>query len=336
MTINSKLKKIPRRLLQRKNNRGVALIMALMVFALVAAIAASIMSQLARERSLLDQMQTTAALKQQLLGGESWARYAFAKLDEAELPTLDESRWILIDQNFALNDEKDAMRVVMIDRQGCYNVNRLADEELSVTALAEVKRLFSSLDVDESLAEPLKDWLDKDQDITGSDGHEDEFYLGLSPAYRTSDSRLISETEFDLLQWTDETKEAAIPWLCLWPENLGINVNRMSDELLVSMIENITSEHRDAVLAQMESSGFETLDDFLDNENLSDYSLSAEDWRKNILLVDVFVDVTLSGRSMSLHSRLYQSEDGPVVSYYRAYGPNKKLQTLFGVEALER
>ncbi|OUR84374.1 hypothetical protein A9Q77_01555, partial [Marinomonas sp. 42_23_T18] len=129
---------------------------------------------------------------------------------------------------------------------------------------------------------------------------------------------------------------AAIPWLCLWPENLGINVNRMSDELLVSMIENITSEHRDAVLAQMESSGFETLDDFLDNENLSDYSLSAEDWRKNILLVDVFVDVTLSGRSMSLHSRLYQSEDGPVVSYYRAYGPNKKLQTLFGVEALEK
>lgn len=326
----------PHRLLQRKKSRGVALIMALMVFALVSAIAASIMSQLARERSLLDQMQTTAALKQQLLGGESWARYAFAKLDESELPTLDESRWILLDQNFALNNDEDSMRVVMLDRQGCYNVNRLADEALGVTALAEVKRLFSHLDLDESLAEPLKDWLDKDQNITGSDGHEDEYYLGLSPAYRTSDSRLISESEFDLLQWTDETKEVAIPWLCLWPENLGINVNRMTDELLVSMIENITSEHRAAILAQMDSSGFETLDDFLDNENLSDYSLTTKDWRKNILLVDVFVDVTLSGRSMSLHSKLYQSEDGPVVSYYRAYGPNKKLQTLFGIEALEK
>lgn len=323
----------PQRLLLRRQNRGVALIMALMVFALVAAIAASIMSQLARERSLLDQMQTTAALKQQLLGGESWARYAFAKLDENELPTLAESRWVLLDQNFALDEDEDSMRVVMIDRQGCYNVNRLADDALSVTALAEVKRLFANLDLDESLAEGLRDWLDNDQNITGSEGHEDEYYLGLTPAYRTSDSRLISESEFDLLQWTDEDKEIAIPWLCLWPENLGINVNRMSDELLATMIENISSEKREALLAQMESSGFETLDDFLDNENLSDYSLESEDWRNNILLVDVFVDVTLSGRTMSLHSKLYQSDDGPVVSYYRAYGPNKKLQTLFGIEA---
>ena len=323
----------PQRLMHRRQNRGVALIMALMVFALVAAIAASIMSQLARERSLLDQMQTTATLKQQLLGGESWARYAFAKLDESELPTVDESRWVLIDQNFALDNDDDFMRVVMIDRQGCYNVNRLADEALSVSALAEVKRLLSSLGQEESLAEPLKDWLDKDQDITGSDGHEDEYYLGLAPAYRTADSRMISETEFDLLQWEDETKEALIPWLCLWPENLGININRMSDELLQAMIDNISSEHRDVILAQMESAGFETLDDFLDHESLSDYSLDSKDWRKDILLVDVFIDVTLSGRSMSLHSKLYQSEDGPVVSYYRAYGPNKKLQTLFGIEA---
>lgn len=328
--------KRPSRLLQGRNSRGVALIMALMVFALVAAIAASIMSQLARERSLLDQMQTTAALKQQLLGGESWARYAFAKLDESELPTLDESRWVLLDQNFTLDNDDDSMRVVMVDRQGCYNVNRLAEEALTVTALAEVKRLFSSLSVDESLAEPLKDWLDSDQNITGSEGHEDEYYLGLTPAYRTSDSRLISETEFDLLQWDDETKEALIPWLCIWPENLGINVNRMSDELLVTMIDNITSQHREAVLAQMESSGFETIDDFLDNANLTNYSLEKEDWRKNILLVDVFVDVTLSGRSMSLHTKLYQSDDGPVVSYYRAYGPNKKLQTLFGIEEPEK
>lgn len=323
----------PQRLMHRRQTRGVALIMALMVFALVAAIAASIMSQLARERSLLDQMQTTATLKQQLLGGESWARYAFAKLDESELPTVDESRWVLIDQNFALDNDDDFMRVVMIDRQGCYNVNRLADEALSVSALAEVKRLLSSLGQEESLAEPLKDWLDKDQDITGSDGHEDEYYLGLTPAYRTADSRMISETEFDLLQWEDETKEALIPWLCLWPENLGININRMSDELLQAMIDNISSEHRDVILAQMESAGFETLDDFLDHESLSDYSLDSKDWRKDILLVDVFIDVTLSGRSMSLHSKLYQSEDGPVVSYYRAYGPNKKLQTLFGIEA---
>ncbi|WP_438463019.1 type II secretion system minor pseudopilin GspK [Marinomonas sp. PE14-40] len=327
--------KRPNRLISASQSRGVALIMALMVFALVAAIAASIMSQLARERSLLDQMQSTAALKQQLLGGESWARYAFAKLDESELPNLEGSRWVLLDQNFALDNPGDSMRVVVVDRQGCYNVNRLADEALSNAALSEVKRLFASLSVDSALAEPLKDWLDKDQDITGSDGHEDEYYLGLTPAYRTSDSRLISETEFDLLQWDDETKTSLIPWLCLWPENLGINVNRMSEELLVSMIDNISTQHKEAILAQMESSGFETLDDFLNNTNLTSYSLEKTDWRKDILLVDVFVDVTLDDRSMSLHSKLYQSEDGPVISYYRAYGPNKKLQKMFGIEALE-
>ena len=332
MMNKNKLVFVPKVLNRRKRSRGVALIMALMVFALIAAISASIMSQLARERSLLDQLQTTAALKQQLLGGESWARYAFANLDESELPTLDESRWILLDQDFALDNDEDSMRVVMIDRQGCYNVNRLADEALGVAALAEVKRLFSNISLDESLAEALKDWLDNDQNITGSDGHEDEYYLGLSPAYRTADSQLVSETEFELLQWDNDVKEAAIPWLCLWPENLGVNVNRMSDEIIDSMIDNITSEHKQAVLAQMESSGFESVDDFLGNSHLSGYSLDKDDWRVDIVLVDIFVDVTLSGRSMSLHSKLYQSKDGPVISYYRAYGPNKKLQAIFGVE----
>lgn len=327
--------KRPNRLINARKSRGVALIMALMVFALVAAISASIMSQLARERSLLDQMQSTAALKQQLLGGESWARYAFAKLDESELPSIEESRWVLLDQKFALDNPGDSMRVVVVDRQGCYNVNRFTDEALSNVALSEVKRLFASLGVDSALAEQLKDWLDKDQDITGSDGHEDEYYLGLTPAYRTSDSRLISESEFDLLQWDDETKTTLIPWLCLWPENLGINVNRMSELLLGSMIDNISAQHKDAILAQMESSGFETLDDFLNNTNLTSYSLEKTDWRNDILLVDVFVDVTLGDRTMSLHSKLYQSEDGPVISYYRAYGPNKKLQKMFGIEASE-
>lgn len=312
-------------------NRGVALIMALMVFALIAAISATIMTQLARGRDLLSTMQSTAALKQQLLGGEAWARYAFATMDASNLPTVDEAPLILMSQSFNLTGEDDSMQVSIIDRQNCYNLNRLADDESNDEALEETKRLLDNVGLDSELGEQLKDWIDNDQDLSGEGGHEDEFYQALSTPFRTADFKMVAETELALLQLPDETIETLILYFCAWPDDIGMNVNRLSSELLDAMLPDLSSTEESELLAQITTAGFDSVSDFIEHDSLAAYTIEEEDWRVDLAFVDVFVDVTLAGRSMSLHSKLYKANNGVISSYYRAYAPNYKLQSLFGL-----
>ncbi|TBR44257.1 general secretion pathway protein GspK [Marinomonas agarivorans] len=316
---------------ERIQNKGVALIMALMVFALIAAVSATIMSQLARERSLISQLQETAILKQQLLGGEAWARATFTGMENSTLPSASEAPLILKKQSFNLDNEDDSMSVIMIDRQNCYNLNRLADEELSEQALQEVERLLTEIGLDKTLAEQLKDWVDADQNITGNTGHEDEFYQGLTPSFRTADSHFIAETELKLLQFTDKTITTLLSHFCFWPQDIGININRVSTQIIKSMLPGLDAAKESALLAQITTGGFSSLSDFINHDSVSGITLNEEDWRLDLALVDVFVDVTLGGRSMFLHSKLYKQDSGSVVSYYRAYGPNQQLQKWFGL-----
>lgn len=312
-----------------KHNKGVALIMALMVFALVSAIAATIMTQLSRERNLLNQMQNTATLKQQLIGGESWARHAFAQMTNSTLPAETEAPLILTTHNFTLANEGDSMRVVIIDRQNCYNLNRLANDEINELALQEVERLLASLDID--IAEQLKDWVDYDQDITGDTGHEDEFYQAQSPSFRTADSALVSATELRLLQREEDNIETLLPYVCFLPDDIGMNINRVSSSILNAVLPDLTNSEESSLFAQIATAGFESVDEFMEHESVAEIEIDESNWRVNVAFVDVFVDVTLAGRSMSLHSKLHKADDGVVSSYYRAYGVNQHLQRLFGI-----
>jgi len=314
-----------------KQSRGVALIMALMVFALVAAIASSIMMQLSRERDLLTNMQNTAVLKQQLLGGEAWARHAFALMEKSTLPSVTEVPLILKTQHFVLDDDDDSMRVSIIDRQNCYNLNRLTDDENSDEMLAEVKRLLTSVNLNGEIGEQLKDWIDNDQDISGEGGHEDEFYQALSPPFRTADSKLVSETELMLLQLSDEKLKILLKHFCAWPEDIGININRVSPKLLNAVLPSLTDDDSSKLMAHIATAGFDSIKDFLQHDSLASFDVEESDWRVDIAFVDVFVDVTLGGRTMSLHSKLYKANNGVVSSYYRAYGWNRRLQQLFGI-----
>ncbi len=186
--------------------------------------------------------------------------------------------------------------------------------------------------MDNEVGEQLKDWIDNDQDISGEGGHEDEFYQALSPPFRTADSKLIAETELMLLQLPNETVAAIVKYFCAWPEDIGMNINRVPSALLNAVLPDLTDSQTSKLLAHIVTAGFESVDDFLNHDSLIGSNAEASDWRVDMAFVDVFVDVTLGGRSMSLHSKLYKANNGVVSSYYRAYGANRGLQRLFGID----
>lgn len=306
------------------SQRGVALIMALMVFALVTAVATSVMSLLVRERQVVEQVQTTVALKEQLMGGEAWAMAQLTSKDQAQWPTVNDSRWVLESKTFPLENEEDSMTVVLVDRQSCYNLNRLAGED-GDQAQQQLARLFGQLGGAGELVDQIRDWVDEDQDLTGRNGHEDEFYLALSPPYRTADHLLVAESEFSLWQADSDELDKVFPWLCIWPEDLGLNLSRIPETMLDVMVPDLNEEQSSSVKARLSSGGYANVDEFMEDPNLLQHELKKEDWRTDIALVDAFVSVTIGERTMALHSKLYKSPDGPVVSYYRSFGPNAWL-----------
>ncbi|MFT2112372.1 type II secretion system minor pseudopilin GspK [Marinomonas sp. 2405UD68-3] len=315
--------------------RGVALIMALMVFALVSAMAASVMTYLAKERDIIEQVQQTSQLKQQLLGGEAWAIQYFAQLDEKSLPAFESSKWLLKQETFPLEQEKDEMTIVLLDRQSCFNINLLANETTAELSYQRLQRLITSLGKNPNLADQIKDWVDSDQDITGAGGHEDEFYQSFSPSFRASDSALVSETEMLLWRWTPEDLAALLPWLCIWPVEMGANVNRFPKPLQDAYLVNMTEEQKKKFTARLDSAGFATVKEFLQEESLSDQGLEEADWRTNMAYVDAFIKVTLGDRQMSLHTRLIKSNSGNVRVYGRSYGSTGWLVSFFNLPSIE-
>ncbi|MCZ2721541.1 type II secretion system minor pseudopilin GspK [Marinomonas sp. 15G1-11] len=311
------------------SQRGVALIMALMVFALVSAMAASVMSYLAKERDVIAQVQETVQLKQQLLGGEAWSIHAFLQLNESSLTSFDRSKWLIEQKTFPLEEEGDEMTVILLDRQTCFNVNLLANEESAEQGYQQLKRLFSNLNQDEKLADQVKDWLDADQNITGAAGREDEFYQAFSPSFRTADHALVSESTMPLWQWDQDQLSILLPWMCLWPQAMGTNVNRFPETLQKALLPDMTAEQKQTLNARLDSAGFNNVKDFIGQESVADHNLKEADWRTNMAYVDAFIKVTLGERQMSLHSRLIKSNDGDVRVYGRSYGPNEWLLSYF-------
>ncbi|WP_191602401.1 type II secretion system minor pseudopilin GspK [Marinomonas algicola] len=317
------------------SQRGVALIMALMVFALVSAMAASVMSYLAKEREVISQVQETIQLKQQLLGGESWSINAFAQLKESSLPPFSNRKWLIQQKTFPLEKEGDAMKIILLDRQTCFNVNQLANPEKSEQGYQQLQRLFSSVNKKPELADQIKDWVDADQDITGAAGHEDAFYQGFSPSFRTADHKIASETVMLLWQWEAADLAALLPWLCIWPTEMGANVNRLPENLQTAFFVDMTAEQKQKFNARLDSAGFTSVADFLKEGSLSDQTLKEDDWRTNMAYVDAFITVTLGERKMSLHSRLIKSNTGDVTVYGRSYGSHKWLLSYFDLPEME-
>ncbi|MDR3415840.1 MAG: type II secretion system minor pseudopilin GspK [Nevskia sp.] len=82
----------------------------------------------------------------------------------------------------------------------------------------------------------IRDWIDADDERSGTDGAEDSDYLGEDPPYRAANQFMISTSE--LLQVRGVTKElyaALAPYVTALPGNTEININTASEPVLLSL-----------------------------------------------------------------------------------------------------
>lgn len=240
-----------------RRQRGVALITAMIIFAVVSIVAADLAWDNAldvrRTRMLLMRDQAV----QVALGAESWVASILrqdladtendhlAELWASELPPLP-------------IDGGDVFGVVE-DLQGRFNVNNLVngDGEVDEESLEQFRRLLTALEIDPRLAGLVADWIDPNLDASFPDGAEDPIYTGVVPPYRTANQPISSIGELAAIQGMDKvTFDTLAPHIAALPGRTPVNVNTATPFVLQSLGENISPADVESLVAEREQGGF--------------------------------------------------------------------------------
>ena len=236
----------------RKQQQGVALIMAVLIAALVttAAIAMASRQQLdvRRTANILNSDQAFIAA----LAVEDFARDVLVTgrtsgaTDNNNNPTADHLNepWAT---SRVLPFEDMTLAGQMEDMQGRFNLNNLLDANGDPAApqVAVFKRLLINLKLDEDIADAVVDWLDADRNRQGFAGAEDTEYELKTPPYHAANNFMSSPSELLLIEGIDHEvfsklrdyvtvlfrqKGASAPY-----QATAVNVNTASYELLMAL-----------------------------------------------------------------------------------------------------
>jgi general secretion pathway protein K len=214
--------------------KGAALVVAMLVFALCTALIVAMKGDFTR----LYQRSANTFLAEQayayLRGAEELATIALLvdyDLDgEQETPRDDLGEvWAQPATPYAL-DEGGWLQGSLQDLQGRFNLNALtggAEGERRFTpAQVQFIRLLQALEdprVSEQEARMITasvaDWLDRDE-TPGPDGVEDDYYFSRNPAHRTANRPMASVSELRAVAYiTPEIYAALRPYITVWPQS---------------------------------------------------------------------------------------------------------------------
>jgi type II secretory pathway component PulK len=227
----------------RRKQAGVALITVLLVFAIATLIASKIIIG-----KVLDMQRTTGMINRTqayyyALAAEDLAILALQeniKQDTAKSPQGDhlDEFWAQGPMPFEI-DNIGSVVVNIVDINRFYNINNLVqyNNKVSLYELERFRGLLVELDIDDALADNLRDWLDVDNRDDGfsSDG---EAYANQEPGYLVGNQRLTDVSELRLINGFDANVMAVLlPHITAIKTHgvLPINVNTASVYALATL-----------------------------------------------------------------------------------------------------
>ncbi|MGE0113566.1 MAG: type II secretion system minor pseudopilin GspK [Steroidobacteraceae bacterium] len=224
-----------------RSQRGVALIMAVLIVALATMLAVSVASD-----GYMDQRRTsTVMLMDQAyemgLGAEALAAETLQD-DNAKTDSLNEP-WatpIIL----PVDDGAGEIRGHLDDLQGRFNVNNLlnADGTRNEQGVRQFQRLLELLGIDIKYATITLDWIDADSNPEFPDGAEDTVYTAQTPAYLTPNMPITRTSELmsEVGMKTEDYRKLE-PHIAALPIGTDLNVCTASgivlDSLSASLVE---------------------------------------------------------------------------------------------------
>lgn len=223
----------------RARQRGAALIMALLVVAFATTLAAAMLGrhdlwlrQIEAQRDLGQaRWITTAAI--------DWARAVLAY--DARTSAFDYATEPWATKVPPTKVEEGEVAGSISDESAKWNLNNmLRNGQISGSDMEVFGRLLSALQMPPTLAAALADWLDPDSEPMPA-GAEDDYYLRLSPPYRTA-GRALSDVD-DLLRirgFDADLVERLRPYVTALPRYNAVNVNTASAPVLAALLPRLS------------------------------------------------------------------------------------------------
>jgi general secretion pathway protein K len=226
--------------MRARQQRGVALIVALLVVALAAMIATRLFT-------------TTSA---DITRSESQARLLDAQLLSQGM---EDFALVLLKRDLDLGDGIDTNndqwastlpplpvpggRVggALVDLDGRFNLNTLVRVNgPDPVARARFERMLAALKLDIGLADAVIDWIDADSQVSPQ-GAEDLDYLRADPPYRAANRPVVHVSELLRIKGIDrEAYKLLAPEVCALPPETGMNINTLSVVGIMGLADGIS------------------------------------------------------------------------------------------------
>ncbi len=245
----------------RRRQRGVAVVVAVLVVALATSTASYVLWQqslwIRQVENLTDRAQADALAR----AAASWVAVILAA-DDPAVDHLGEA-WARRIPSFPA--ERAEVAGAIDDEQGKLNVNNLAREGgASPQDLVAFQRLLASIGLPPAVAEAVLDWLDADGEPTAPNGAEDQYYLARDPAQRAANRPVLDLGELARVKGLDAAAVARLaPFVTALPEATPVNVNTAPPEVLRAIVPSLTPEGAARLVAARGRQPFASREAFL-------------------------------------------------------------------------
>ncbi|MGH8321961.1 MAG: type II secretion system minor pseudopilin GspK [Gammaproteobacteria bacterium] len=316
--------------------RGVALLIALVIMAIAATISTGMIWN--RE---LDLRRTSNIIQgdqamEYALGAEAWAEQILRR-DFQTSPGITNLTQDWAMQLPPLPVQGGSIIGHMEDMQGLFNVNNLASSNpvQSTAALAQFQRLLVALNLDPEIATAASDWVNAGDQPHYPGGAKDGFYSRLEPPYLTAEQPMTSISELLLVNGvTPQVYATLLPYVCALPLRApgsapdsamtatAININTAPAPVIMSLNTGISADIAAAAIQTRTQQPFQSvaqLSQLLGGIQV-DRGITAPS-PPNSSYFRLIVQVKIGSTQITLYSLLYRNPDnGATVAIRRTFG----------------
>lgn len=293
-----------------RQQQGVALVVVLLIFALASLIAIQMSSRLQ-----IDVQRTTNLLA--LDKGAVYARgaeaYAMALLPDV-LKNNPQARTSTQQDLPPFPVEEGVLQVSIEDLSGRFNLNWLTlgeSNDPNSPYIAAFRRFLVAFNVNDAealdVAVATADWLDEDEESTGVAGAESQFYLSLTPPYRTGNQTFKDVTELMLVRGMTPALFARIkPFICALPPESKLNLNTAAQAVLLSLGDKVNQDQISRLESERKAQPLEKTPSYLEID-------TASVGKNMVFSSDYFLlrtEADILGHLSALNSVVYLPEDG--------------------------
>lgn len=306
-----------------KSQQGIALITALIIVSIVVNVAVWLVY-----RQQIDIRQTANVLHleqayQYADAIETWSSAVLVRdfQKNKQVDSLDED-WAKVLPSLPIKG--GSLQARLYDLQGRFNINNILDDKDKIIPrqLAILQGLLRRLNMDAKLAAVITDWLDKNPVITGNDGAEMDYYLGLDPPYLSADTDMVSPSELRLLKDMDQKNVRLLSKQLATLKTQGIptniNLNTASSEVLVAL--GLNDSLATDLIEQREDRPFQTVEDFFTQAEVANLIKDRSGLSVNSQWFLLQANIQIDRSRVRLNSILFRDQNGVTRVVQRNYG----------------